>query len=201
MRELAGPFELTDADATRHCAITLEARAQGTGFALAFDKPACSAALPFLSTVTAWALGPAGAIRLLDGSGRAVAEFGETEDGLYEMARSGEGVFFLSHAGGMEPAGPALTDLAGTWSFARQPSRPICKVTLTEEPADDDAFKLTLAADCDQAITAFAPVSWRIERSDIVVMSSRGDQLRFEPSEGNVWRKVPEGNRPLLLMR
>ncbi|NJO54754.1 MAG: AprI/Inh family metalloprotease inhibitor, partial [Bacteroidales bacterium] len=99
------------------------------------------------------------------------------------------------------PAGPALADLAGTWSFARQPGRPICKVTLTEEPAGDDAFKLTLDAGCDQAITAFAPVSWRIERSDIVVMSSRGDQLRFEQSEGTVWRKVPEGNRPLLMMR
>ncbi|WP_170263423.1 protease inhibitor Inh/omp19 family protein [Blastochloris sulfoviridis] len=201
VRDLAGAFEITDAESTRRCAMTLDARVQSGGFALAFDKPACAAALPFLSTVNAWALGPAGAIRLIDGTGRTVAEFGETEDGLYEMARSGEGIFFLSRAGGSEPPGPVPADLAGTWSFARQPDRPICKVTLTEKPATEDTFKLSLAAGCDQTITSFAPVSWRIERTDMVILSSSGDQLRFEQTEDNVWRKVPEGNRPLLLIR
>jgi hypothetical protein len=201
VRDLAGAFEITDAESTRRCAMTLDIRVQNGGFGLAFDKPACSAAMPFLTTVTAWALGPAGAIRLIDGAGRTVAEFGETEDGLFEMARSGEGIFFLARAGGSEPPGPVPADLAGTWSFARQPDRPICKVTLTEEPAAADTFKLSLATGCDQTITSFAPVSWRIERADVVILSSRGDQLRFEQTEDNVWRKVPEGNRPLLLIR
>ena len=201
VRQLAGAFELTDAEGHRRCAIALDAKPQGAGFALSFDKPACIAALPFLSSVVAWSRGPASAIRLIDGAGRVVAEFGETEDGLYEMVRSGEGVFFLSHAGSNEPDDLNPGDLVGAWAFARQPGKAICKVTLTEEPADEDNYRLTLATGCDQGVTTFGPVSWRIEKTDIVMVSGKGDQLRFERTEDKVWRKVPEAGKPLLLTR
>ncbi|BAR98493.1 hypothetical protein BV133_900 [Blastochloris viridis] len=201
VRQLAGPFDLTDAEGHRRCALALEAKIQGTGFALGFDKPTCVGAMPFLATVTSWSRGPASAIRLLDGTGRVVAEFGETEDGLYEMARAGEGVFFLSRAGGTEPAGPTPAELTGTWSFARQPGRPICSVTLTEEPADGDSYRLTLAGTCDQTIKSFAPVSWRLDRADIVITSGQGDQVRFERTEDNIWRRVSDASRPLFLTR
>jgi hypothetical protein len=201
VRGLAGPFELADAEGHRRCAMTLEAKSQGAGFALTFDKPACVGALPFLSSVAAWNRGPTSSIRLIDGGGRVVAEFGETEDGVYEMARSGEGVFFLSHAGGNEPDELSPGDLVGAWAFARQPGKAICKVTLTEEPANEDTYRLTLASGCDQGITIFGPVSWRIEKTDIVMVSGKGDQLRFERTEDKVWRKVPEAGKPLLLTR
>ncbi|NJL50830.1 MAG: AprI/Inh family metalloprotease inhibitor [Blastochloris sp.] len=199
--ELAGPFELTDAEGHHRCAMALEAKSQGAGFVLTFDRPACVRALPFLSSVAAWSQGPASSIRLIDVSGRVVAEFGETEDGLYEMVRSGEGVFFLSHAGGNEPVDLNPGDVFGTWAFARQPDKPICKVTLTEEPANEDTYQLALADGCDQGITTFGPVSWRIEKTDIVMVSAKGDQLRFERTEDKAWRKVPEAGKPLLLTR
>lgn len=201
VKELAGPFELTDAEGHRRCAMALEARSQGAGFALTFDKPTCVGAMPFLSSVTAWTRGPASSIRLTDGTGRVVAEFGETEDGLYEMARPGEGVFFLSHAGTTETTELSPSDLVGAWAFARQPGKAVCTVTLTEEPANEDSYRLTLAGGCDQGILTFSPVSWRIEKTDIVMVNAKSDQLRFERTEDKVWRKVPEAGKPLLLTR
>jgi hypothetical protein len=93
------------------------------------------------------------------------------------------------------------TDLVGTWSFAREPGRPMCRLTLSNQRVGNDNFGLSVANGCDQSLTAFGFLSWRIERNDLVFNSKSGEQLRFEQTEENLWRKIPEGSRPLLLSR
>jgi len=201
VQTLAGAYELADADAKRRCAITLEARVAAPGFGLSFAAAECNAAFTFLAPAIAWTPGPASTIRLLDKASHVVAEFGETETGLYEMARPGEGVFFLASAANAAPRDPTPAELAGTWTLARQTGRPICRLTLTDRRVGNDNFALSLAAGCDPAFTALGPVSWRTEHSDLVFNLKTGESLRFEQEEEKLWRKVPEDKDPLMLSR
>jgi hypothetical protein len=54
---------------------------------------------------------------------------------------------------------------------------------------------------CDASIASFAPVSWRIERGDVVLQSKAGDKLRFGKQEGGGWAKVPERPGPMVMVR
>jgi hypothetical protein len=50
-------------------------------------------------------------------------------------------------------------------------------------------------------VARFEPVSWRLDRDDVVLLSPRGDVMRFGRQEGGGWAKVPEMPRPLLMTR
>ena len=198
---MPGTYELTDAAGKRHCTLALEARVAAPGFALSQTTAECTAAFAFLATVAAWAPGPASTIRLIDKAGHLVAEFGETEVGLYDTARPGEGVFFLSNAANAAARDPTPAELAGAWTFARAAGRPICRLTLTDRRIGAEDFALSLAAGCDAAIVALGLTSWRTDHSDLVFNLKAGDPLRFEREEDKLWRKVPEGSDPLTLTR
>ena len=201
-RTLASDYVLSSASGDRKCPVTLEERPIAAGFALVYDKAVCAPLFPFLNETAAWLPGIAGSIRFVNAAKRTVSEFTEGVGGQYEALRESDGVYFLSNLQFVDPGdAPQFADLLGEWNMARPGGGPICAVTLTDQATGEDTFVLSVKAGCDQAITRFGPVSWLLDRGDIILISAKGERLRFGRLPEGGWAKVPDTPRPLLLAR
>lgn len=201
-KTLAADYVLSSASGDRKCPVTLEERPVGAGFALVYDKTVCAPLFPFLNETTAWLPGVAGSIRFVNAAKRTVSEFTEGVGGQYEALRETDGVYFLSNLQFAEPADALqVADLLGNWNLARPGGPPICAVSLTDQATSEDTFVLSVKAGCDQAITRFGPVSWLLDRGDIILISAKGERLRFGRQQEGGWAKIPDTPRPLLLAR
>lgn len=199
---LAAPYELTNADATRLCRLTLEAKPEGPGFALELDRNLCHPLFGFLGEVAAWQPGVAGAILLVASDGRVVAEFSEGVGGVYDAIRENDAVYFLANLQFVDPTERVqVTDLYGEWNLSRPDGQLICRVTLTSELAGDELYAARIQPDCDPAIARVDFAYWQFERGDVVLRSATGETLRFERNDGGAWTKVPEKPQPLLMSR
>jgi hypothetical protein len=201
-RALASNYQLADAVGERRCPIVLEARTAAPGFALVFDKAVCIPLFGYLAEVTAWQPAPAGGIYLVNGKGTVIAEFTEGVGGVYEAIRENDGVYFLSNLRVADPGTfVQLTDMVGDWNLRRPQGPPLCRITLTDEPAGEERFALRVGEKCDAAITSFGPVAWRLDRGDLVLISGKDERLRFGRNDEGAWSKVPDRPRPLLMTR
>ncbi len=196
---MAAPFRLSSADRERSCAFELKSERAGKGFALAFDKAAC-AVIPFTADVSLWQPDDAGSVLLLNGTGQVVAEFTQATAGAYEALREGDGVYFLLPPGGAaDEVKPE--ELLGDWDLGRTLGTPLCRLTLTDRPAQG-GLALDLAAGCDQSLFPAPPVAWRIDGGNILLLGvAKGVVIRFAVQEDGSWARVPERGRPLLLAR
>ncbi|MEX2127747.1 MAG: AprI/Inh family metalloprotease inhibitor [Xanthobacteraceae bacterium] len=202
VRALAAQYELTNADATRKCPVTLETKPADSGFLLAFDRNVCGPLFGFLSEVAVWNAGVAGAILLVAPDGRTVTEFTEGVGGVYEAIRENDAVYFLANLQFVDPATRVqISDLYGEWKLSRPDGTAICRITLTDEVAGNEQFTARVQPKCDAAITQFGPAIWQLERGDVVLRSATGESLRFERQESGAWAKVPDKPRPLLMSR
>jgi hypothetical protein len=202
LRALAANYELTNAAGDRKCPMTLDQKPAGVGFTLIYDKPVCTGLFAFLGQVTAWLPGVAGAIRFVRADGRTVAEFTEGVGGQYEAIREGDAVYFLANLQFVDPkefAQPA--DIVGVWNLSRPGGQPICQVEFSDQPSGDEGYQLKLKPGCDETLVRFGPVSWRIDRGDVVLQSRSGEKLRFGRQEGGGWAKVPERPGPLVMTK
>ncbi|MFS8037358.1 AprI/Inh family metalloprotease inhibitor [Xanthobacter sp. AM11] len=199
---LAGPFRLTSADGTRACPFILKPDAGGAGLAVEFDRELC-AVIAFSAQVAGWLPDPSGAIRLLNGQGRTVAEFTEATGGSYEALREGDGVYFLASPNAADAPELRMEEVVGAWDLARTAGTPVCRITLLDERLPSGAgFRLALGAGCDAALLRFGPVAWDVEGGNILVRGEGGSALiRFARQEDGGWARTPERGRPLLLTR
>jgi hypothetical protein len=201
-KTLATNYELASALGDRKCAVTLDMRPAGPGFTLVYDKAACQPLFGFLNETVAWVPGIAGSVRFVNAARRTVSEFTEGVGGRYEALREGDGVYFLVNLQFVDPGEmPQFADLLGEWNMARPGGPPICTISLTDQSTVENAFVVTVKPDCDQAVTRFGPVSWMLDRGDILLFSAKGDRLRFGRQQEGGWAKVPDTPRPLLLAR
>ncbi len=201
IRALAVNYELSSADGTRKCSIALDARPLGASFALNLNRQACGSMFGFMNEVNAWQPGVAGAILLVGANARVIAEFTEGVGGIYEALREGDGVYFLANLQFVDPANRVqAADVFGEWNFSRPGAGVICRATLTDQVAGEELFTVKLQPKCDAAIEKFAPVAWKLQRGDLLLLSASGESLRFERQE-NVWNRVPDKPRPLQLTR
>lgn len=201
VRTLAVNYELSSADGTRKCPVTLDTRAAGQGFALNLNRQICGQVLGFMNEVNAWQPGVAGSILFTGQNSRVIAEFTEGVGGIYEALREGDGVYFLANLQFVDPSNRVqAADVFGEWNFLRPGGGPICRATLTDEVAGEEVFAVKLQPKCDAAIEKFGPVAWKLQRGDLVLLSSSGENLRFERQE-NFWNKVPDKPRPLQMRR
>jgi hypothetical protein len=204
-RTLASNYRLADAVGERKCAITLEARSSGPGFALAFDRAVCAVIFSHLTDVVAWQPAPAGGINFVNAKGVTITEFTEGVGGVYEGIRENDGVYFLTNLRIADTSETQIKDVVGAWNFSRPGGDTICRITLTNEAAGDNHFAVRLAAGCDSAITAFAPATWQLSNGDVVLYSKSGELIRLGKNEEGVWARVPDQKqsrpRPLLMMR
>jgi len=195
---MIGAWEFSNADHDRICRFTFRADALAHGYKLEIDKN-CPNVFPSTKDIVGWAVDNYGALRLLDASGSAVIELTEAESGIYDGFQPGEGRYILQSAA----AAPvhSADDVAGEWAIARGTGKPICMLTLANNPDGADRLALNVKPGCDSFVTRFGPTSWRMNQGELVLLSARGQTWRFEENDVNTWQRVPEGPDPVLLVR
>ena len=201
-KAMAGEWEMSNADHDRTCTIIFKLSPAGQNYAIDFG-PKCAEAFPPLKPVVAWTLGRNDMLVLVDQSGAPLLELLEVEAGTYEGLRPNEGRYVLQN-----PAVAAankerpVDDLFGEWTFVRTAgTRPICSLAFVAEAATGDSFALQLKPGCDQLITRFNPVAWKMDRGQLLLVSGKGEIWRFEETEPATWDRVPRGRQPLVLVK
>jgi hypothetical protein len=196
-RALVGVWELSNPDRDRRCNVTfkLDPAPPGRSVTLA---PACGVAFPDLRAIAAWALAIDDALKLLDAKGSTLLELNEVESGMYETTPSHTHYFLQTLAAtGKERI---TDDLFGDWQFSRG-GKAICQITLGNTAYDADSFALAVKPGCDQLVTRFAPVAWRFDRGQFVMLDAKGQSWRFEENEENTWSRIPAMRPPLTMVR
>jgi hypothetical protein len=201
-KTMIGKWEISNADRDRACQLTFKSDPSGTLFKLEVEK-ACVAQIPELKDVAGWTIGGLDLVKLADNKGKALFEFSEVENGIFEAQRHGEGVFFLQNAGTTVAAtNVPLDQMAGDWGVVRGTGKTVCIITLTNTAAGDDAFALTLKPGCQNFVTGFSPAAWYMDRGELVLKSSRAGRFwRFAANNPTTWQRVPEGHEPVNLIR
>jgi protease inhibitor Inh len=197
-KALVGVWEFSNPDRDRRCQLTfkLDPAAPGRSVALAAN---CATAFPDLKAIAAWTMGSDDALKLVDQKGAVLLELSEVESGMYETTPSYTHYFLQTlAASGKERISD---DLFGDWAFTRGTNRPICGLTLGNTAYDADSFALVLKAGCDALIMRFAPVAWKLDRGQFVMLSAKGEAWRFEENEPNAWSRIPAMRPPLVMVK
>lgn len=202
-KAMVGSWEFSNADRDKRCTITFKADAGGPGnpgMKLEFDKD-CANVFPFIGEIAGWTLAENDFLRLLDAKGKPVLEFSEVENGMYEAPRPGEGILFIQSAAAAGPAPRPAEQMTGDWDVVRGTGKPICTLTLTTAAAGQE-LALKVKPGCDAYVVRFAPTSWQMDRSELVLKGARGVSWRFEEGDDPAtWQRVPEGPEAVLLVK
>jgi hypothetical protein len=195
---MIGTWEFSNADRDKVCRFTFRADALAGGYKLEIDKN-CPNLFPATRDIVAWSVDNFGTLHLLDAGGNAAIELSEAEAGIYDGFEPAQGRYILQSAA----AAPirSAEDMVGDWAVARGTGKPICMLTLSNNPAGTDALVLRLKPGCDATVIRFAPSSWRMDQGELILLSARGQTWRFEENDPNTWQRVPESPDPVLLVR
>ena len=195
---MIGAWEFSNADRDKICRFNFRSEIATGGFKLDIDKN-CAGIFPTTKDIVGWAVDNFGGLRLLNAGGNAVIELNLAEAGLYDGFDPEQGRYVLQSAA----AAPVRSaeDMVGDWAIARGTGKPVCVLTLANIPAGADALILKVKPGCDPMVTRFAPNSWRMDQSELVLLSARGQTWRFEENDANTWQRVPESSDPVLLVR
>jgi Protease inhibitor Inh len=198
-KALIGSWEFSNADRDKICTATFKSDATKVGFKVEFDAN-CANLFPLVADVAGWNFPDNDLLRLLDANGKALAEFSEVENGIYEAPTPGVGVLFLQNAAAAGPAPKPAEQMAGNWSIVRA-NKVLCSLTLTATVSGDDAFALTVKPGCDPALARLNFTRWRIDRDELMLAPARGNPWRFEEGDNGAWKRVPESADPIMLVR
>lgn len=195
---MLGSWEFSNADRDKVCTATFKSDRVSVGYKVEFNT-GCVTLFPLVANVAGWTFPDNDLLRLLDGQGRALAEFSEVEDGIYEAPTPGVGVLFLQNAAAA--AAPAKTpqQVAGNWNVMRG-EKTLCSLALSAT-AVKDAFTLSVKPGCDPSIAGQNFAQWRLEREELVLVPTRGNPWRFEEIESGTWRRLPETVDAMTLVK
>jgi hypothetical protein len=199
-KDMIGQWELSTTERSKTCVVTLKSDAAAQGLKLELE-PGCAAALPFTKNIAAWNIKGLDIVRLQDAAGQPVIDFTEVESGIFEGLRQGEGIYILQNLAAARSLAKSMDQMIGDWSMVRGNGRPICGLTLTNTETTPDNFAVFLKPRCDQAVAAFAPTVWRLERGELLLMSQSGEVWRFEADDNAQWRRVPDSADPMIMLR
>src|SRR5271167_4464182 len=157
---MIGAWEFSNADHDKICRFMFRNDAVADGYKLDIDKN-CANLFPLTKDIAAWAVDAYGSLRLLDGRGHAVIELTEAETGIFDGFQPGEGRYVLQSAA----AAPVRSaeDMLGDWAIARGTGKPICVLTLANNPAGAENLPLKVKPGCDPFVARFGPTYWRID--------------------------------------
>jgi hypothetical protein len=191
-RELAGAYELSNAERDKTCIVTLKIDPARGGFKIEFEKP-CNDVIPATKDIEAWTLAN-DAVRFVDARGRTLFDFTEVESGMFEAERRGEGLYFLQNKAAALPPVKTAEQMAGEWTLSRGAGRPICAMVLQNAAAGEEGLSLQIRPGCDVFVTRFNPGSWRMDQGQLVLNGRNGDTWRFEQDDenANLWRRLSE---------
>jgi hypothetical protein len=199
-KDMIGQWELSTAGRDRTCVVTMKGDAAPLGKKLELEKN-CADTLPFTRAIAGWSIKGLDIVRLQDGKGDAVIDLTEVESGIFEGLRTGEGVYILQNLAAARALTRSTDQMIGDWSVVRGNGKPICSLTLTNNDAGNDNFQLFVKPRCDALITTFAPIAWRIERGELLLLSAKREIWRFEADDNAQWERVPRSPEPFLLVR
>lgn len=196
---MVGSWEFSNAGRDKRCTLAFRTDAGPAGMRLEFDKD-CANIFPFVKEIAAWSIGEHDFLRLLDPKGKTVLEFSEVETALFEAPRPEEGILFIQSAAAAGAPPKTAEQMAGEWNVVRG-GRTLCTLSLMNTPAGLD-LTLRVRPGCDAAIARFAPASWTMDRSELVLNGARDATWRFaEGDEASTWHRVPDTADPLTLVR
>jgi Protease inhibitor Inh len=199
-KALIGAWEFSNADRDKICTATFKSDTTKVGFKVEFDAN-CGELFPVVRSVAGWTFPQNDLLRLLDAQGKALVEFSEVEDGIFEAPTPGIGVLFLQNAAAAAGPPPKPPEqVAGNWAIMRGPDRSLCNLTLANTPLRDD-LALTVKPGCDASVVRIGFTQWRMDRGELVLVSTRGISWRFEEVDNVTWRRLPESADPITLVR
>jgi hypothetical protein len=198
-RSIVGSWEFSNADREKTCTITFRNDATKVGKRVDFDA-ACADNFPFIRDVEGWQYNPDDFLRLLDARGNSVVDFSEVETGMFEGPKPGEGILFIQNPSNLGPPPKTAQQITGEWSIIRRTGRVICTLSLTNAVAGDE-FVVRVNPPCDPVISRFAPVTWQVDRGEIVLRAANGQSWRFEETENARWQRIPPTANPILMTR
>jgi hypothetical protein len=196
---MVGTWEFSNANRDKRCTLTFRTDAGPAGMRLDFDKD-CVNVFAFVKEIAAWSIAEHDFLRLLDAKGKPVLEFSEVESALFEAPRPEEGILFIQSAAAAGAPPKPAEQMAGEWNVVRG-ERTLCTLNLMNTPVGVD-LAVRVRSGCDATVTRFAPTSWNMDRSELVLNGAREATWRFaEGDEGSVWHRVPETADPIMLVR
>jgi hypothetical protein len=198
-KAVIGTWEFSNADRDKICTVTLKSDPAPVGFKAEFDKN-CGSLFPLVNDIVGWNYPENDLLHLLDAQGKSLVEFSEVEDGIYEAPTPGIGVLFLQNAAAAGAAPKPPEQVAGDWAIVRANGTPLCRLTLATTAAQD-GLALTVKPGCDPAVARLNLTLWRIDRDEVMLVPARGNPWRFEEVDAKTWRRVPESNDPIMLVR
>ncbi len=198
-KAMIGTWEFSNADRDKICTVTFKTDPSPVGFKLEFDAN-CASLFPLVSGVAGWNFPENDLLRLLDARGKALVEFSEVEDGIYEAPTPGIGVLFLQNPAGAGAPPKPPEQVAGNWAIVRGSGKLLCQLTLAVTAAQD-GLALTVKPGCDPAIARLNLALWRIDRDELMLVPARGNPWRFEEVDANSWRRIPESADGIMLVR
>jgi Protease inhibitor Inh len=187
-KAMIGSWELSNAERDKTCSAKFTSNAARAGFKVTFDA-SCGILFPPVSKIVGWKFPQDDLLYLLDAQGKALIEFSEVEDGIFEAPTPGLGVLFLQNpaAAAAAPKAEPSRDAAGNWAVLRGDSAPICVLVLAR-----DGLSVTAQPGCDAGIAKLDFTQWRMDNGELVLVPSNGEPWRFEDVDGN-WRRLSEG--------
>jgi len=199
-QRVIGSWEFSNADRDKICTAIFKGDPSPVGYKVEFD-PNCVNLFPFVRDIAGWKFPDNDLLYFLDSKGKALVEFSEVEDGIYEAPTPGVGVLFLQNAAAAAGAPPKPAEqVAGDWAIVRKAGPPVCALTLATTKAGE-GFAVTVKPGCDQAIARLNFTQWRIDRDQLMLVPARGNPWRFEEVDSANWRRMPEGADQITLVR
>ena len=101
-KAMIGAWELSNAARDKICTVTFSAAAVKVGYKLTF-APDCAGLFPLVQNIAGWRYPQDDLLYLLDAQGKALVEFSEVEDGIFEAPTPGVGVLLLHNPAMAEP--------------------------------------------------------------------------------------------------
>jgi hypothetical protein len=201
VKEMVGQWELATAGRDRTCVVTLKADTASLGMKLDLEK-GCAEALPFTALLASWTVKGLDIVRFQDAKGESVLDVTEVENGILEGVRSGEGVYILQGLVAARSLSKSTDQMIGDWAMVRGNGNAICGLTLTNnEAGTPENFQVFLKPKCDPVVSRFGPVMWRLERGEMLLISSSGEVWRFGADDHAQWRRIPDSADPFIMVR
>ncbi|RDV04391.1 AprI/Inh family metalloprotease inhibitor [Undibacter mobilis] len=198
-KALIGSWEFSNADRDRRCTATFTNAPVVGGYKVEFDAN-CAALFPFVANVSGWRYPDNDNLFLFDAAGKTLAEFSEVEAGMFEAPTPGVGVLFLQNAAAAAPPPKRPEEVAGDWIIAGQAT--LCELSLSVTAASGGALRLTVKPGCREDIAKLNFTRWRIEGGELQLLPAQGTTpWRFVENDSDNWRRIPETNEPVNLIR
>ena len=177
-RRCIGTWEFSNADRDKICTATFKSDPTAVGFKVEFDAN-CVDLFPLVADVVGWNFPDNDLLRLLDAQGKALVEFSEVEDGIYEAPTPGVGVLFLQNAAAAAgpPPKPPEAGRRRLGDRARRGRAALCLLTLTTTAAQGDGLALTVKPGCEPSIAQLNFSQWRMDRGELCWCPARGNAL------------------------